>query len=119
MSWKITNSKISAKPDAIKCIIDDIANSEKIKEICERKDISTGHASEIHRLVSDVIIKIFKEKRMRPSDVLLKYSKLADEETVKELIIEIVKMADSLGEIKYNVGNSSVEEEFSKLEASL
>jgi len=118
MTWKITNSKVDAKLD-VKCLIDDIANSPKIKEICERNGISTGHASEIHRLVSDVIIKLFKEKRMKPSDILLKYSKLADEKTLKELIIEIIKAANSSGEISYKVGNSSLEEEFSKLESSL
>ncbi len=117
MSWKLTNSKkVDTKLD-VKCLIDDIANSPKIKEICERKGISTGHA--IHRLVSDVIIKIFKEKGMKPSDLLSKYSKLADENTLKELIIEIIKVANSVGEISYKVGNSSLKEEFSKLESNL
>ncbi len=120
MDWKITTSptKPQAKKD-VKCLIDEIAASPKVREACKRNGIGPEKFGEVHRLVSDVVIKVFKERKMTPSDLLAKYSGLGNERALKELVLEVVKEANASGEVDYRVSGAGVEEEFSRLEASL
>jgi Mor family transcriptional regulator len=62
MEWKITSKKLAVvdnKKD-YSCVVDDIANSDKIKELSKKYNISENT---IHEFISQFLIKVFKEKK--------------------------------------------------------
>ena len=86
MEWKITSKKLAVvdnKKD-YSCLVDDIANSEKIKELSKKYNISENI---IHEFISQFLIKVFKEKKNTEEEIIEKFS------IPKEIVEEVKKQA--------------------------
>jgi hypothetical protein len=86
MEWKITSKKLTVLDDKkdYSCLVDDIANSDKIKELSKKYNISENT---IHEFISQFMIKVFKEKKNTEEEIIEKFS------IPKEIVEEIKRQA--------------------------
>ncbi|NON61907.1 hypothetical protein [Acidianus sp. RZ1] len=93
MDWKFSDpKKEKAPPPNVMCEIDEIAESPEVKRIVGK---NTGHGSEIHRFVSEVIIKVYKEKKATLEEVLGTFH--MDDNLKEELAREVIRQARMKG----------------------
>jgi len=87
MEWKITSKKLAVddKKD-YSCLVDDIANSDKIKELSKKYNISENT---IHEFISQFLIKVFKEKKNTEEEIIEKFS------IPREIVEEVKRQASS------------------------
>ncbi|MCY0873508.1 MAG: hypothetical protein OWQ50_09045 [Acidianus infernus] len=87
MEWKITIKKLEVdnKKD-YSCLVDDIANSEKIKELSKKYNIPENI---IHEFISQFLIKVFKEKKNTEEEIIEKFS------MPREIVDEVKRQASS------------------------
>ncbi|EHP70465.1 hypothetical protein MetMK1DRAFT_00009680 [Metallosphaera yellowstonensis MK1] len=107
MEWKFNTSKAKPKPGPA-CLVDEIEETPKLRELFSRAGIKTGHGSPAHRIVSEVIIKVFKERKLTPREIAEKYSSVPN---FQEILLEIVKEASRKGELSEDLINVSTLEE--------
>ncbi|AWR98704.1 hypothetical protein [Metallosphaera hakonensis] len=95
MTWKFKSSKIEVK-DVPVCVVDEIERSPKLRSLFQEAGLKTGHGSEAHRLVSEVVIKVFQEGKETVEDVRRKWNL----NNIDLIITEIEKEARERGVIK-------------------
>ncbi|MCG3110109.1 hypothetical protein L3N51_02406 [Metallosphaera sp. J1] len=84
MTWKFKSDKVEVKDVPI-CVVDEIEESPKLRELFARAGIRTGHGSPAHRLVSEVVIKVFQERKETLQDVISKWNVKGIDEILKEI----------------------------------
>ncbi|MCH1772197.1 MULTISPECIES: hypothetical protein [Metallosphaera] len=95
MAWKFKSDKVEVK-DVPLCVVDEIEESPRLRELFTRAGVKTGHGSPAHRLVSEVVIKVFQEKRETLQDVKSKWNL----EGIDDILKEIETQARERGVIK-------------------
>ncbi|BCS93033.1 hypothetical protein [Metallosphaera javensis (ex Sakai et al. 2022)] len=94
MSWKFKSAKVDVK-DVPLCVVDEIEESPTLRALFQRAGIKTGHGSPAHRLVSEVVIKVYQEKKESLDDVKSRWKV----EGIDEILQEIERTAREKGVI--------------------
>jgi len=110
VSWKIKDSNEKREVKDVSCSVDEIVDSVEVKRICKKYNIKLMDA---HRIVSDVLIKVLKERSMKAEQLFSKYS--YDRQGIMELALEAVRQGNRMGVVNVKLGEGSLEEEFKKL----
>ncbi|AEB95422.1 hypothetical protein [Metallosphaera cuprina] len=85
MTWNFKSSKVEVK-DAPLCVVDEI--ERQLEPLFKKAGMRTGHGSEAHRLVSEVVIKVLQERKETIDDVKRKWNLKEVDEIIREIEAE-------------------------------
>ncbi|QKR00597.1 hypothetical protein GWK48_09580 [Metallosphaera tengchongensis] len=84
MEWTVKSSKVEVK-EAPLCVVDEIEESPELRVMFQKAGVKTGHGSPAHRLVSEVIIKVYQERKETLDQVKAKWNLKEIDEILKEI----------------------------------